>query len=162
MFWEIAYFNLIPRMERHLLDARCKAEIIFHIASRTGNSFIGGNGFKGYVPAVYQFWLVQYLKKAITLKSTVRIGEMSKPFVIKYKDGTEKKFPSQFHSKGQWIIEPGCENPSGTSTGSSNYNFRSANLDTEINFYFTSADKEFQKRMKDELDCHAKLTKFET
>jgi phosphatidylserine/phosphatidylglycerophosphate/cardiolipin synthase-like enzyme len=58
-----------------------------------------------------------------------------------------KKMMGKFHVKGIWMNSESEDRYMDTIIGSSNFNFRSRYLDTEINAYVSSTDSDFKDHL---------------
>ena len=100
------------------------------------NSFFEGGTFKKYIPYFYRAYEHFLLKRAESTNTPLQMLE------YQFDDWT-------FHAKGIWIEERHTDNML-TMVGSSNYNHRSYERDTECQLYIYSTCPELNQRFKEE------------
>lgn len=147
------YLNFTDRFSRALIENSNRVRLRFLFASPEANGFHSATGVSRLIPAMYVQLLRDYCRRLCrqNLESVssgyVRMYEWSRP------DWT-------FHAKGAWIAFP--ENstadindriqPCATLIGSSNFGWRSAKRDMELQFAVVTEDANLRRELQKERD----------
>jgi len=129
-----AYPNFSPRLVQSIRDAPLPMQIVAPKEEASG--FYGAGGAKEWVPRTYTALLRGVLSAAgarTTLRGWKRPGWT-------------------FHGKGIWALPDAKSQPAFMLLGSSNFGYRSEDLDLELGFAFITHNQGLQKQWVDELD----------
>lgn len=155
------YLNL-PSFARKLLAQQQKSRIEFQCPAPESNTFSYAKGRKQIMPSLLSLNVFRYALDHYRLGNDFTIWEQKKRFHL---DGDESIDDiGTFHFKGLWITQPGEDLPADLVIGSSNFNVRGFRLDTEMQFYFSTQDKNFQRLSLSEWEnirqnCHEDVAK---
>ena len=98
------------------------------------NSFFKSKGISGSVPAAYREMLIYFLRRVANLPN-VDVHEY-------LRSGWT------FHAKGLWVDIPAPSNTTLTFIGSSNYGYRSRDLDLESQLLVMTRDVDMKRRIE--------------
>uniref|UniRef100_A0A5K3ER57 CDP-diacylglycerol--glycerol-3-phosphate 3-phosphatidyltransferase n=1 Tax=Mesocestoides corti TaxID=53468 RepID=A0A5K3ER57_MESCO len=121
--------SLISIAQRHVSDS--SVQIL--CAAPEANSFFKSKGISGGIPAAYREMLISFLRRIIKLPN-IGVREYARPGWT-------------FHAKGLWIDTP---NASLTLVGSSNYGYRSRDLDLESQLLLVTRNTDLRRRIRAE------------
>jgi phosphatidylserine/phosphatidylglycerophosphate/cardiolipin synthase-like enzyme len=129
---------------RKVMLKKHHAKIDILTTAPESSAYFGDKTIKGRFPNCYRRNLTQILLINKKLGNDVKAFEYIKGATRRafYSEKVEYRFTT-FHFKGYWITNPGDEFPADFSFGSSSYDKRSFEKDYEVNFYMSTADKEF-------------------
>ncbi|KAG4068288.1 hypothetical protein HA402_007808 [Bradysia odoriphaga] len=134
------YFNLTDSY-MHTLTHDCPASCSILMAHPNANGFQGAKGPAGGIPAAYTLiarYFYKKLKKA-NQHHRFKLLEYSKPGWT-------------YHAKGLWYYLPGCDLPTVTLIGSSNFGERSVNRDLETQICLVTTNESLQRMLQVETD----------
>jgi phosphatidylserine/phosphatidylglycerophosphate/cardiolipin synthase-like enzyme len=103
------------------------------------------------IPGMYRVLSSQVLRRFMDSGSNLDVSEYRHPLEFLTPDGkgnmvTKEKL-GKFHVKGIWMNSETEDRYIDTIIGSSNFNFRSRYIDTEINSYISSNDSDFKDHL---------------
>ncbi|VDM31247.1 unnamed protein product [Hydatigera taeniaeformis] len=105
-------------------------------AAPQASSFFNSKGLSGVVPAAYREMLISFLQRTSQLPN-IHVQEYFRPGWT-------------FHAKGLWVNTHGIDATTLASIGSSNYGYRSRDLDLESQIVVVTRDMELRRRIEAE------------
>ncbi|CUT99180.1 CDP diacylglycerol glycerol 3 phosphate [Echinococcus multilocularis] len=105
-------------------------------AAPQANSFFNSKGLAGVIPAAYREMLISFLQHTARLPN-IHVHEYFRPGWT-------------FHAKGLWLTTRGTAATTLAFVGSSNYGYRSRNLDLESQVVVVTRDVKLQRRIEAE------------
>lgn len=129
------YFNLTRQYQDllHRLSEEVSCDVL--MASEKVNSFYGAKGLLGYIPSFYTTVSRQFFHQISESNSHVRLWSFYRPNWT-------------FHTKGLWIKT--LDGLLVSTIGSSNFGYRSAYKDLELQVVLATKDPDLQKRLTSE------------
>ncbi|KAL3076829.1 hypothetical protein niasHT_033731 [Heterodera trifolii] len=162
-----AYFNLFDPYADLILH-KCSAPFKILFASPQANGFLGAHGLSGHIPAMYELYALDFVRRTVQANKTDRIA---------FSEWTRPGWT--FHGKGIWVEEWHRRRPQNDATaadvadtawrpgprvatvvGSSNFGFRSAHRDLEAQLLLVTDNDALRERIAEEknsLFVHSEL-----
>ncbi|KAL3070472.1 hypothetical protein niasHT_032262 [Heterodera trifolii] len=166
-----AYFNLFDPYADLILH-KCRAPFKIAFASPQANGFLGAHGLSGHIPAMYEHYALDFVRRTVQANQADRIA---------FSEWTRPGWT--FHGKGIWVEEWHRRRPQNdtaasaaaadgadtawclgprvaTVVGSSNFGFRSAHRDLEAQLLLVTDNDALRERIAEEknsLFVHSEL-----